>query len=74
MGKGKETDIQLSCGKLCRCGCDPDGVVEECGGMCTRGLRPRARGMGMLRIPQICCTPGGVQEIDLISFQKQSRT
>ena len=25
-------------------GCDPDGVVEECGADGTRGLRPRAIG------------------------------
>ena len=28
--------------ELFAAGCDPDGVVEECGADGTRGLRPRA--------------------------------
>ena len=54
-GMSMETDEH----ELFTAGCDPDGVVEECGGGWYPGSSTPGYKMGMLRIPQICCTPKG---------------
>ena len=53
-GMSMETDEH----ELFTAGCDPDGVVEECGGGWYPGSSTPGYKMGMLRIPQECASFG----------------